>query len=143
MPSQEVIDKVRAWYLEVISKLNQSSPGGRRETVENALTEGVLKDIIERMWDYREANDKRFPQVLLDGSKPSDREVAFNHGLPLPAWGQFAIDEYEGPTGKGFWLHFVVEELDTTRWEARIGWKPGPIGENFDGAKWEEIVEAI
>lgn len=145
MPGPNVVEKIRQWYLSVLAWMGVSEPGARKETVEDNLTEGTLKTLLEAMWDYRELTStrKRFPQVLLDGSKPSDRNVAFNHGLSIPAWGKISIDESEGPEGKGVSLNFWVTELDATEWVLRVKWFPGEAGTNYDVTTmdWEEITE--
>ena len=145
MPGPAVIAKIQTWYQSVLVWLGISEPENRKETVEDQLTEGVLKDILEAMWDYREltSSKKRFPQVLIDGSKPSDRNVAFNHGLTVPPWGKVSIDEWEGPDGKGVSINFYVTELDASEWVLRLKWFPGESGTNYqvESMGWEEVVD--
>jgi hypothetical protein len=138
-----MIEKIRQWYLAIKTWLGVSEPGARKETVEDTLTEGVLKDLIERLVDHREnqSRRKRFPQVLIDGSKPPDRERAFAHGLAVPAWGKVSIDEWEGPAGTGCSLNFWVTETDASEWVLRLKWKPGTAGDNLGPLEWEEVVD--
>jgi hypothetical protein len=135
-------DKIRTWYQGVLAWLGTSEPGGRKATVEDTLSESVLKDIVERLWEYREntSGRKRFPQVLIDGSKPSDRNVAFSHGLTVPSWGKVSIDEWVSVTGKGVSLNFFVTEVDLTEWVLRVKWVAGEEGFNLPALEWEQLA---
>lgn len=139
-----MIEKIKQWYQQILVWMGVSEPGARKETVEDTLTESVLKDIIERMVAHRDSSSlSRFPQVLKGGLKPSDRERLFLHGLTVPAWGDISIDEYEGPSGRGCFLNFWVTELDGTKWVLRLEWQPGVAGENLGPLSWEEVVDEI
>lgn len=137
-----MIEKIKQWYQAVLSWFGTSEPGGRKETVEDQLTESVLKDLLERMWAQRLSSGKaRFPQVLRGGLKPSDRDRLFNIGITVPSWGDISIDEWEGPEGKGCSINFWVTETDLTEWVLRVKWFPGAEGTNFRPSEmyWEEV----
>jgi hypothetical protein len=136
-----MLERIKAWYQAAVNWLGVSEPGGRKEQVEDALTEGRLRDIIERQIEHRKAGRGRFAQILRGGGKPMDRVRGFALGFSVPVWADFSMDEWVGPAGKGFVLNLWVTETDNTEWVMRLRWNDGQ-GSDFAVEPWEQIQEA-
>lgn len=134
-----MLARIKAWYLAAVAWLGVSEPGTRKEQVEDALTEGRLKDIIERQIAIVQAGRGRFAQVLRGGVRPSDRTEDFPLGFTIPLWADYEINEWHSPQGKGFELAIFVTEADNTLWRMAFNWNEG--GVDFSVDPWK-LVEA-
>ena len=137
-----MLERMKTWYRNVRNWMGISEPGGRKNQLEDMLTEARLKKLIEDQLTHKSTGRGRFAQVLRGGGKPSDRKRSFPLGFGLPAWADFSIDEWEGPAGKGFILNFWVTETDGTEWILRVRWNDGD-GNDFKIDTWEQVVEVV
>lgn len=123
------------YWQRLLAWLGVSSPGGRKEQVENWIANnGPKMAALTARQQGRHDARRHFFQRLRGWAKPADDQEDQVKDLDnLPAWCDLSIDVYEAPDGrpntkKGWRLNIHVTETDASEWTMTIDSHEGSLG---------------
>lgn len=104
---------IQDWWNNLTAWLTDSTPGPTREEIEQELDAPKIRAFYATQKAFQKGGRGRFGQVLRGGGTPSDRpdQASFTPGLPAGL--DYAVNEWEGPAGKGWELVVWADDGST------------------------------
>ena len=105
-----MFETIAEWWTRLKNWAIASTVGSKRETVESYLETAQAQALAQQWADYLAAGNRRYPQILRGGGKPSDRPDELSFIPNVPGWLDYEVHAWEGPAGTGWKLYVYVTE---------------------------------